>query len=93
MVNPELRVHVPEWKDILYTGNVLGPPGWVACGKFSEECVREVPGPHDETRRLVKLEIQTKLEPFREMHPNSTYKHMCSLLRCKVSFKLLVILD
>ena len=93
MVNSELREYVPEWKDILYTGNVLGPPGWVACGKFSEECVAACPPNADETHRLVGLEIQTKLAPFREMHPNSTFKHMCSLLRCKVSYKLLVILD
>ena len=93
MENSTLREYVTEWKDILYTGNVLGPPGWVACGKFSEECVRECPSPADETRRLVRLEIQNKLEPFKEMHPNATFKHMCSLLRCKVSYKLLVILD
>ena len=93
MEHPTLRKKVPEWEGINYTGNVLGPPGHPTCGKFSDMCVKAMPNSEDETRRMVGDEIQRKLEPFKEMHPQSTFKHMCKLVHCQVSYKLLVFFD
>ena len=85
MEHTTLRQYVKEWEGILYTGNVLAPPGYVSCGKFAEQCVKLCPSSENDTRKMVREEIVMKLEPFKEMHPNSTFKHLCRLFGCQVS--------
>ena len=85
MEHTELQQYIKEWEGIMYTGNVLAPPGYLTCGKFAETCVQLCPSSENDTRGMVNAEIRKKLEPFKEMTPQSTFKHLCRLIGCQVS--------
>ena len=44
------------------------------------------------TDEAIEHEVELKMAPFREMHPGSTFKHVCPVVQCEVCVQVVTYL-